>query len=177
MLRQQLDVRQSQQAALHHALILQAGVSDACLFGAVCDMKQVVSNEVSGLDMDKVDYEIRDVLMAGLELEQDCRQLIPLVTQHCKVSRDMSGRWLCCLYHRCADPPHDPKTSAVCAALLASISHASAYPWPPEHQQFSPAGFRTVLAPWVAGQLQVCSQGPVCHCYVENPGAGRPYLL
>jgi len=41
--------------------------------------------------MDKVDYLIRDVLMAGMQLEQDCRQLIPLVTQHCKVSRTSWG--------------------------------------------------------------------------------------
>ena len=46
---------------------------------------QVVSNAVNSLDMDKVDYLVRDTLLCGVALQQDCRAFLPLVTQHCRV--------------------------------------------------------------------------------------------
>jgi HD superfamily phosphohydrolase len=36
--------------------------------------------------MDKIDYLVRDSLLSGVALQQQCSQFIPLMTQHCKVS-------------------------------------------------------------------------------------------
>jgi HD superfamily phosphohydrolase len=41
---------------------------------------------VNGLDMDKVDYLVRDSLISGVQLQQDYCQFVPLVTHHNKVS-------------------------------------------------------------------------------------------
>jgi ribosomal protein S10 len=49
---------------------------------------QIVGNAMNSFDMDKVDYECRDVIMTGMQQQLDCSSFIPLATQHCKVSVD-----------------------------------------------------------------------------------------
>ena len=68
---------------------------------------QVVNNSTNSIDSDKVDYLPRDVLMTGAA--QDCSQLIPLMTQHCKVSGKDSARachGLCAAVERADTPLH-----------------------------------------------------------------------
>jgi hypothetical protein len=57
---------------------------------------QIVSNATNAIDVDKLDYLVRDIAMTGVTLPaqqlQHSKHFTALMTQHCKVS----GAVLCC---------------------------------------------------------------------------------
>lgn len=72
---------------MHCSSLITVGAVLCCAVPCAVHAVQIVSNAVNGLDVDKVDYLVRDSLMAGVSRQQlDVSHFIPLVTQHCKVS-------------------------------------------------------------------------------------------